>query len=93
MNQTMKTITAALIAAIAAQSAALANVGFGSRKETPPPLTEAPSTSPAVTRMQGPPETTGTEWVRVPFDQAENEVLALLQRDLPKFDPETWVAA
>ena len=36
-----------------------------------------------------PPSADNVEWIRVPFDKAENEVLMLFQRDLAKLEDQT----
>lgn len=78
---------------------AIAATGFGSRKApakteeavAPASASQAPSaststTAPVATKSFDPPSSDDSEWLRVPFDKAENEVLELFQRDLPKLE-------
>jgi hypothetical protein len=46
--------------------------------------TSAPTQSEVATNLSEPPAIQDVDWIKVPFDQAENEVLALLKQDLPK---------
>jgi hypothetical protein len=38
----------------------------------------------SILREPQPPQVKDVEWLKIPYDKAENEVLSLLQRDLPK---------
>ena len=90
----MKKSHSALFLALLLPLPALAAVGFGSRHApeaiepaTPEsaPVADVPVAAPRQNHVPTPPPSTGdTEWLRVPFEKAENEVLALFSRDVPK---------
>jgi hypothetical protein len=77
-------------------NAVQAETYFGSRNgaiEEKSPSANSVNPSPAIStsivqtpKRTDPPIIQGVEWVRVSYDKAENEVLTLFQRDLPKLE-------
>lgn len=72
-----------LLAATFATASVQAQVGFGSRDQGSAPSTPAPAPI-AKAETASPPVSKDVEWLRVPFDKAENELLKLFQKDLPE---------
>jgi len=55
----------------------------GSESNPPAPPT-VPANPQPVAKLPEPPAISQVQWMKVPYEKAENEVLVLLQRDLPK---------
>lgn len=82
--------TAAILTSFGISSLALASTGFGSRKTTTSSASPTAASNAAAqnvpTSWEPPPLPEDSEWLRVPFEKAENEVLDLLKRDLSKLE-------
>ncbi len=86
-----------ILLAVSMGNLARASVGFGDRNGAPqsPPtapvsLTSAPNSSTSqssvVLKNPEPPAVQDVEWLKIPYEKAENEVLALFQRDIVRLE-------